>query len=141
MTNIVSFLYQPSFPSQRLPFSQTRHLRNSWNNNREVKVSRDGTELETTVGEMLMQGFHWAEQQQLYQQQQQQQPQQAPPPPPYQPMMYNNEMPQQSQQMMMGYIQTPHGLQLVPIPFVGLGMPPNPYPYMLGEFSTQDDAQ
>ncbi|KAG2172969.1 hypothetical protein INT44_004710 [Umbelopsis vinacea] len=109
---------------------QTRHLRNSWNNNREVKVSRDGTELETAVGEMLLQGFHWAEQQQLYQQQPQA-------PPPYQPMMYNNEMPP-SQQMMMGYIQTPHGLQLVPIPFVGLGMPPTPYPYM---FSTQDDAQ
>lgn len=105
-------------------------------------MSRDGTELETAVGEMLLQGFHWAEQQQLYQQQQQQQPQppQAPPPPSYQPMMYNNEMPQQSQQMMMGYIQTPHGLQLVPIPFVGLGMPPTAYPYMMGEFSTQDDA-
>ncbi|KAI8577004.1 hypothetical protein K450DRAFT_253927 [Umbelopsis ramanniana AG] len=72
---------------QRLPFSQTRHLRNSWNNNREVKVSRDGTELETAVGEMLLQGFHWAEQQQLYQQQPP--PPQAPPPPSYQPMMYN----------------------------------------------------
>lgn len=29
-----------------LPFSRTRHLRNPWNADREVKVSRDGTEVE-----------------------------------------------------------------------------------------------
>ena len=29
-----------------LPFTQTKHLRNPWNADREVKVSRDGTELE-----------------------------------------------------------------------------------------------
>lgn len=30
----------------RVPFTQTRHLRNPWNADREVKVSRDGTEVE-----------------------------------------------------------------------------------------------
>jgi len=30
----------------RLPFNQTKHLRNPWNADREVKVSRDGTEVE-----------------------------------------------------------------------------------------------
>jgi len=29
-----------------LPFGRTRHLRNPWNADREVKVSRDGTEVE-----------------------------------------------------------------------------------------------
>jgi len=38
----------------RLPFQRTRHLRNPWNHDREVKVSRDGTELEPTVGERLL---------------------------------------------------------------------------------------
>ncbi|RSH94142.1 hypothetical protein EHS25_003945 [Saitozyma podzolica] len=37
-----------------LPFTRTRHLRNSWNADRAVKVSRDGTEVEPTVGSMLM---------------------------------------------------------------------------------------
>ncbi|KAG8867825.1 hypothetical protein FRC20_004770 [Serendipita sp. 405] len=37
-----------------LPFSRTRHLRNPWNHDREVKVSRDGTELEPTVGQKLI---------------------------------------------------------------------------------------
>jgi hypothetical protein len=37
-----------------LPFQRTRHFRNPWNNEREVKVSRDGTELEPTVGERLL---------------------------------------------------------------------------------------
>ncbi|KAG8525399.1 uncharacterized protein KY384_009043 [Bacidia gigantensis] len=32
----------------RLPFFRTRGLRNPWNANREVKIARDGTELETT---------------------------------------------------------------------------------------------
>jgi len=30
----------------RLPFNNTKHLRNPWNADREVKVSRDGTEVE-----------------------------------------------------------------------------------------------
>ena len=38
----------------RLPFHRTRHLRNPWNHEREVKVSRDGTELEPSVGQALL---------------------------------------------------------------------------------------
>ncbi|KAK7054432.1 hypothetical protein VNI00_003630 [Paramarasmius palmivorus] len=38
----------------RLPFYKTRHLRNPWNHDREIKVSRDGTELEPGVGEQLL---------------------------------------------------------------------------------------
>lgn len=41
--------------TRRLPFYLTRGLRNSWNANREVKVARDGTELETRLGERLVQ--------------------------------------------------------------------------------------
>jgi hypothetical protein len=37
-----------------LPFSRTRHIRNPWNHGREVKVSRDGTELEPNVGQQLL---------------------------------------------------------------------------------------
>ena len=37
-----------------LPFFRTCHLRNPWNHGREVKVSRDGTELEPTVGQQLL---------------------------------------------------------------------------------------
>lgn len=40
--------------TQRLPFYKTRHLRNPWNHDREVKVSRDGTELEPKVGQQLL---------------------------------------------------------------------------------------
>ncbi len=42
----------------RLPFYRTRGLRNPWNANREVKIARDGTELESTVGQRLVQMFH-----------------------------------------------------------------------------------
>ena len=42
----------------RLPFYRTRGLRNPWNANREVKIARDGTELEPSVGERLIQMFH-----------------------------------------------------------------------------------
>jgi YT521-B-like domain len=42
----------------RLPFYRTRGLRNPWNANREVKIARDGTELETNVGKRLVQMFH-----------------------------------------------------------------------------------
>ena len=37
-----------------LPFTRTRHIRNPWNHDREVKVSRDGTELEPNVGQQLL---------------------------------------------------------------------------------------
>lgn len=42
----------------RLPFYRTRGLRNPWNSNREVKIARDGTELETAVGRKLIRLFH-----------------------------------------------------------------------------------
>lgn len=42
----------------RLPFYRTRGLRNPWNSNREVKIARDGTELETSIGRRLVQMFH-----------------------------------------------------------------------------------
>ncbi|RDW64010.1 hypothetical protein BP5796_10512 [Coleophoma crateriformis] len=42
----------------RLPFYRTRGLRNPWNSNREVKIARDGTELETGVGRRLLALFH-----------------------------------------------------------------------------------
>jgi hypothetical protein len=38
----------------RLPFYRTRGLRNPWNSNREIKIARDGTELETSVGKRLL---------------------------------------------------------------------------------------
>lgn len=44
--------------TNRLPFYRTRGLRNPWNANREVKIARDGTELEPSVGERLIQMFH-----------------------------------------------------------------------------------
>ncbi|KAF8710670.1 YT521-B-like domain, partial [Rhizoctonia solani] len=40
--------------TERLPFHRTRHLRNPWNSDREVKVSRDGTEVEPGVGQRLL---------------------------------------------------------------------------------------
>jgi hypothetical protein len=42
----------------RLPFHRTRGLRNSWNANKEVKIARDGTGLEPSVGRRLVQMFH-----------------------------------------------------------------------------------
>lgn len=44
--------------SSRLPFYRTRGLRNPWNSNREVKVARDGTELEPSVGKTLISLFN-----------------------------------------------------------------------------------
>ncbi|GAA5870507.1 hypothetical protein JCM1840_004784 [Sporobolomyces johnsonii] len=41
----------------RLPFTRTRHIRNSFNGNREVKVSRDGTEVEPSAGQALLDEF------------------------------------------------------------------------------------
>ncbi|WVF68839.1 hypothetical protein IAT40_003612 [Kwoniella sp. CBS 6097] len=45
-----------------LTFNRTRHLRNPWNADREVKVSRDGTELEPSIGAQLMAEFDKVEQ-------------------------------------------------------------------------------
>ncbi|KAF4259710.1 hypothetical protein CNMCM8812_005760 [Aspergillus fumigatus] len=42
----------------RVPFHRTRGLRNPWNANREVKIARDGTEIEPSVGERLIRLFH-----------------------------------------------------------------------------------
>jgi YT521-B-like domain len=42
----------------RVPFYRTRGLRNPWNANREVKIARDGTELEPRIGKRLIQLFH-----------------------------------------------------------------------------------
>jgi hypothetical protein len=44
--------------TMRLPFYRTRGLRNPWNSNREVKIARDGTELETSIGRRLLALFH-----------------------------------------------------------------------------------
>ncbi|WFD34166.1 hypothetical protein MCUN1_001002 [Malassezia cuniculi] len=51
--------------TQPLPFSKIQHLRNPWRDNRLVKVSRDGTELEPHVGDELLKVWesHLAEQQ------------------------------------------------------------------------------
>ncbi|KAI0203956.1 hypothetical protein F4808DRAFT_416395 [Astrocystis sublimbata] len=38
----------------RLPFYKARGLRNPWNSNRDVKIARDGTELEPTIGRKLI---------------------------------------------------------------------------------------
>lgn len=46
--------------TERVPFYRTRGLRNSWNANREVKIARDGTELEPSVGRRLIRMFHEA---------------------------------------------------------------------------------
>lgn len=40
--------------TDKLSFLRTRHLRNPWNHDREVKVSRDGTEIEPSVGAALL---------------------------------------------------------------------------------------
>ncbi|KAJ2903183.1 hypothetical protein MKZ38_010315 [Zalerion maritima] len=45
----------------RLPFYRTRGLRNPWNSNREVKIARDGTELEPSVGGRLIGLFNRAQ--------------------------------------------------------------------------------
>jgi hypothetical protein len=43
----------------QLPFYRTRGLRNPWNSNKEVKIARDGTALEPSIGRRLVQMFHW----------------------------------------------------------------------------------
>lgn len=44
--------------TDRLPFYRTRGLRNPWNTNREVKIARDGTQIEPMVGRKLVDMFH-----------------------------------------------------------------------------------
>ncbi|KEF62128.1 uncharacterized protein A1O9_00100 [Exophiala aquamarina CBS 119918] len=44
--------------TDRLPFYRTRGLRNPWNANREVKIARDGTEIEPNIGRRLVSLFH-----------------------------------------------------------------------------------
>jgi YT521-B-like domain len=44
--------------TEKLPFHQTRGLRNPWNQNRDVKIARDGTEIEPSVGRRLVNLFH-----------------------------------------------------------------------------------
>lgn len=44
--------------TERLPFYRTRGLRNPWNANREVKIARDGTEIEPGIGRRLVGMFH-----------------------------------------------------------------------------------
>lgn len=43
--------------TDKLPFYRTRGLRNPWNANREVKIARDGTEIEPNVGRRLVSMF------------------------------------------------------------------------------------
>ncbi|KAK5175225.1 uncharacterized protein LTR77_000362 [Saxophila tyrrhenica] len=45
--------------TSRVPFFRTRGLRNPWNGLKEVKIARDGTELEPNVGRNLMRLFCW----------------------------------------------------------------------------------
>ncbi|KAI4790871.1 hypothetical protein E4T44_13048 [Aureobasidium sp. EXF-8845] len=46
----------------RLSFYRTRGLRNPWNENKEIKIARDGTEIEPSIGRRLVQMFHQAAQ-------------------------------------------------------------------------------
>lgn len=47
--------------TDKLPFHRARGLRNPWNQNREVKIARDGTEIEPSVGRRLLNLFHTAQ--------------------------------------------------------------------------------
>ena len=40
--------------TRRVPFFRTRGMKNAWNAGREVKIARDGTEIETRVGRRLI---------------------------------------------------------------------------------------
>lgn len=46
----------------RIPFVHTRGMRNPWNGNREIKIARDGQELDPRVGRRLLQLFRTLEQ-------------------------------------------------------------------------------
>ncbi|KAF8171602.1 YT521-B-like domain-containing protein, partial [Mycena galopus ATCC 62051] len=43
--------------TDRLPFVRSRRIHNPWNHDREVKVSRDGTEIEPMVGQALLEAW------------------------------------------------------------------------------------
>lgn len=43
---------------RRVTFQRTKGMRNAWNSNKEVKVARDGTELETETGKKVVGLFH-----------------------------------------------------------------------------------
>lgn len=43
--------------TQPVSFFRTRHLRNPWNRGREVKISRDGMELEVSLGQLFLQEY------------------------------------------------------------------------------------
>lgn len=43
---------------RKVTFQRTKGIRNPWNNNKEVKVARDGTELETEVGKKIVALFN-----------------------------------------------------------------------------------
>lgn len=47
--------------TEKVPFNRARGLRNPWNQNREVKIARDGTEIEPSVGRRLVSLFHTAQ--------------------------------------------------------------------------------
>ena len=55
--------FERAFPiawmsTRPLPFRFTRNMHNPWNRNLEIKVARDGTELEPSVGARLLECFH-----------------------------------------------------------------------------------
>lgn len=51
------FVLEPDGREVPVRFERTRLLRNPWNGNREVKISRDGTEIEPSVGARLLKEF------------------------------------------------------------------------------------
>ena len=59
MDQIVFSIFVMASNDRAVPvqFQRTRLLRNPWNGNREVKISRDGTELEPSVGARLLKEF------------------------------------------------------------------------------------
>lgn len=73
--------------TEKLPFIRTRGLRNPWNSNREIKIARDGTEVEPIVGRRLISMF---EQQAHMNAAAMRQPNMAAPP---QPITYPGMMP------------------------------------------------
>ncbi|KAK9467091.1 zinc finger CCCH domain-containing protein 45 [Lipomyces arxii] len=44
--------------TKRVSFFKTKGMKNAWNANRDVKIARDGTELEPTIGRVLIRLFH-----------------------------------------------------------------------------------
>lgn len=46
-----------STPGKVLPFTKTKHLRNAYNDNKPVKVAKDGTEIDPIVGQQLVELF------------------------------------------------------------------------------------